>query len=133
MVVDMSSIVSNGSHARSERFEPEPVLDPAEQRKLRGHLEQIDYAAFAANRAVVAKSLGRIDLGAFEHIAVAAAHARARWVMAATAATGTASELTQDQIAQLGMLRRGFQELSEVYDAMRRMVERGYLSYHARP
>lgn len=133
MVVDMSSIVSNVAHARSEHFEPEPVLNPTEQRKLRGHLEQIDYAAFAANRAVVAQSMGRVDLGAFEHIAVAAAHARTRWVMAATAATSKASELTQDQIAQLGMLRRGFEELSEVYDAMRRMVERGYLSYNARP
>lgn len=128
----MSSIVTNGSHARSERFEPEPALDPSEQRKLRGHLEQIDYAAFAANRSVVAKAMGRVDLSAFEHIAIAAAHARTRWVMAAAAATSKASELTQDQIVQLGMLRRAFEELSESYDAMRRMVERGYLIYHAR-
>jgi len=128
----MSSIVSNVSHARSERFEPEPALDPSEQRKLRGHLEQIDYAAFAANRAIVAKSMGRVELSAFEHLAVAAAHARTRWVIAATAATGKGADLTQDQVVQLGGLRRAFEELTEAYDAMRRMVERGYLSYHAR-
>lgn len=128
----MSSIVSNGSHARSERFEPEPALDPSEQRKLRGHLEQIDYAAFAANRAIVAKSMGRVELATFQHLAVAAAHARTRWVMAAATAANNATDLTQDQVAQLGVLRRAFEELAEAYDAMRRMVERGYLSYHSR-
>jgi hypothetical protein len=128
----MSSMVSNSSHVRSEHFEPEPALDPSEQRKLRGHLEQIDYAAFAANRAVVAKSIGRVELATFEHLAVAAAHARTRWVIAATAAANKAADLTQDQVTQLGVLRRAFEELTEAYDALRRMVERGYLSYHAR-
>ena len=103
MVVLMSSIVSSSSFGRSERFEPEPALDPAEQRKLRGHLEQIDYAAFAANRTVVGQSLGRVDLSTFN--------------------------LSHDQVTQLGVLRRTFEELTEAYDAMRRMVERGYLGY----
>ncbi|ANP48072.1 hypothetical protein [Candidatus Viadribacter manganicus] len=128
----MSSIVSNSTHLRSERFEPEPVLDPSEQRKLRGHLEQIDYAAFAANRTVVAQALGRIDLTKFEHLAVAAAHARARWAAAAIAMTEKGANLTPDQVAQLGVLRKTFEELTEAYDAMRRMVERGYLAYNAR-
>jgi len=41
----MSSTVTNTLRARSDRFEPEVELDPAEQRKLRGHLDQIDYVA----------------------------------------------------------------------------------------
>lgn len=129
MVVLMSSIVSSSSFGRSERFEPEPALDPAEQRKLRGHLEQIDYAAFAANRAVVGQSLGRVELSKFEHLAVAAAHARARWVAAAVGMTEKSSNLSHDQVTQLGVLRKTFEELTEAYDAMRRMVERGYLGY----
>ena len=117
---------------RSDRFEPEPALDPSEQRKLRGHLEQIDYAAFAANRTVLAQSMGRTELGRFEHLAVAAAHARARWVSAAVTMTEKSPHLTHDQVTQLGALRRTFEELTEAYDAMRRMVERGYLTYQAR-
>ncbi len=31
-----------------DHFEPEKPLDAAEQRQLRGHLERIDFAAFAA-------------------------------------------------------------------------------------
>jgi hypothetical protein len=46
--------------------------------------------------------------------------------------TENAVTLTPDQINQLGVLRRAFEELSEAYDAMRRMVERGYLSYQPR-
>lgn len=126
---EMATIATNTVRGRSEHFEPEPSLDPSEQRKLRGHLEQVDYAAYAANRAVVGQALGRVDLQKFERLAVAAAHARARWVAAAVQMTENAGALTHDQVTQLGVLRRAFEELTEAYDAMRRMVERGYLHY----
>jgi hypothetical protein len=127
----MSSMATTARN--SDHFEPEAALDPQEARKLRGHLEQIDYAAFAANRTVVAQTLGRTDLSKFERLAVAAAHARARWVSAAVSMTETASSITHDQVTQLNTQRRAFEELTEAYDAMRRMVERGYLGYQPRP
>ncbi len=126
----MSAIVSTAQP--SDHFEPEPALPPSEQRKLRGHLEQIDYAAYAANRAVVGQTLGRVELQKFERLAVATAHARARWVAAATQMTESATALTHDQTTQLGVLRRAYEELTEAYDAMRRMVERGYLHYQSK-
>lgn len=129
----MSSIVTTSSRPRADHFEPEAALDPQEARKLRGHLEQIDYAAFASNRAVVGQAIGRTDLSKFERLAVAAAHARARWIAAAVSMTEAAPSLTHDQVTQLNTLRRAFEELTEAYDAMRRMVERGYLGYQARP
>ena len=52
---------------------------------LRGHLEQIDFAAFAANREVVAKTLGHADLEQFQRLAVVAANARASWLGASMA------------------------------------------------
>ena len=126
----MSSIMSTSARAiSSEHFEPEAALGPQEARKLRGHLEQIDYAAFAANREVVGQVLGRVDLGTFQRMAVAAAHARSKWVSAAAAMTDKAHALTPDQVAQLGILRKTYDELTEAYEAMRRMVERGYLGY----
>ena len=36
-----------------------------------------------------------------------------------------------DQVGKLANLRTAYAELSEAYDAMRRMVERGYLAYGA--
>lgn len=125
----MSTMMTNSTRRVSEHFEPEPGLDPAEQRKLRGHLEQIDYAAYAANRTVVAQTLGRAELSKFERLAVAAAQARARWVAAAMAMSEAATALSPDQVAELANLRRSFEELTDAYEAMRRLVERGYLGY----
>ena len=125
----MSTMMTNSTRRVSDHFEPEPGLDPAEQRKLRGHLEQIDYAAYAANRAVVAQALGRTELSKFERLAVAAALARTRWVAAALKMSEGANALSPEQVAELATLRRGFEELTDAYEAMRRMVERGYLGY----
>lgn len=127
----MSTSVSPYKRSSHDHFEPESTLDPQAQRKLRGHLEQIDYTAFASNREVVAQTLGHTDARKFQGLAVAAAHARADWVAAALNITQTGHAPTPEQLAELAHLRTSFEELTEVYDAMRRMVERGYLSYQA--
>ncbi len=126
----MSSIVtSSARRGGQDHFEPEAQLDPQEQRRMRGHLEQIDYAAFAANREIIAKALGCTDLGRFERLAVSAAQARANWIAAAMAMTEAGRPPNPEQVAQLAILRQSFEELTEAYNALRRMVERGYLPY----
>lgn len=110
-----------------DHFEPEVELDPQEQRALRAHLEQIDYAAFAANREILAKAVGTADLARFQRMAVATANARARWVATAIAMSQK-PEVSPQEVAQLTTLRSAFEELTEAYDALRRMVERGYLA-----
>ncbi|MES1202613.1 MAG: hypothetical protein ABUS57_14315 [Pseudomonadota bacterium] len=128
----MSSIVSTCRRLAPDHFEPEAVLDPQEQRRLRGHLEQIDYAAFAANRETLEKMVGgAVTLAQFQRMAVAAALARGRWVAAAMAIAQT-TQPTAVQIAQLEMLRKTFEEMTEAYEGLRRMVERGYLHYQAK-
>jgi hypothetical protein len=127
----MSITVSNSFRRVSEHFEPDPALDPLEQRKLRGHLDQIDFATYAANREVLSQAFGRMSLERFERLAVAAAHARANWVAAALATSETSPTLSPEQAAQLNMLRGAYQELADAYEALRRMVERGYLSFQA--
>jgi hypothetical protein len=125
----MASIVTSGTRQRQDHFEPEASLDPQEQRKLRGHLEQIDFAAFAANREVLSKAFGQTDLATFQRLAVSAAQARAQWVSAAVAITKADHAPNPEQVARLTMLRQSFEELTEAYEALRRMVERGYLPY----
>ncbi len=114
-----------------DHFEPEVELDPHAQRRLRGHLEQIDYTAFASNREVIGRSLGHTDASQFQRLAVAAANARSQWVSEALAASESSAVLTPAQVERLTHLRATFEELTEVYEAMRRMVERGYLGYRA--
>lgn len=112
----------------SDHFEPEVADDPQAQRRLRGQLEHIDYTAFASNREVIGQVLGTADAGKFQRLAVAAALARSRWVSEALAVSGPQG-LSAEQIAKLSQLRGAYEELTEAYEAMRRMVERGYLTY----
>lgn len=115
-----------------DHFEPEANLDPQAQRALRAHLEQIDYAAFAANKEVLSKVVGHADLSRFQRLAVAAAQARGRWVAASIAQTQKAETLSPQDVAQLTGLRVAYEELTASYEALRRMVERGYVPYRAK-
>jgi len=64
-------------------------------------------------------------------MAVAAAQARAQWVAAAVTMTETAHTPAPDQIQKLAQMRSAYEELSAAYEAMRRMVERGYVMFRA--
>jgi hypothetical protein len=127
----MSTIATNTTRSTRDHFEPEAMLDPQAQRKLRAHLEQIDYVAFAANREVISQALNYADISTFEKLAVATSQARARWVGEALAMSGASGAPTRAQTEQLSTLRQTYIELTEAYDALRRMVERGYLPYRA--
>jgi len=116
-----------------DHFEPEADIDPQAQRRLRGQLEQIDYTVYASNREVIAAVLGHTDAAKFQRLAVAAAHSRATWIAAALAVTEQPHVLTAEEVAKLSRMRQAFEELSEAYEAMRRMVERGYLSVRSAP
>lgn len=123
------SVTRTSSTRRSEHFQPDDGSDPHAQRRLRGQLEQIDYTAYASNKEVIGQTLGSADAQKFQKLGVAAAQARARWVAAALAATEGGHPPGADQVAKLAQLRQVYEELTEVYEAMRRMVERGYLNY----
>jgi hypothetical protein len=110
-----------------DHFEPQDI-SPEDQRRLRGQLEQIDYAAFISNREVIGRTLGQADMAAFQRLAVAAATARGAWVAEALRLTASGHAVSAEQAARLGQMRTVFEELSEAYEGMRRMVERGYLA-----
>jgi hypothetical protein len=115
-----------------DHFEPEGDRDPQAQRRVRGQLEQIDYTAYAANLAVLGPVVGEADAARFQRLAVATAQARGQWVSEALAMTETAGAvLSAAQAQRLAALRSAHEELTEAYEALRRMVERGYVSYSA--
>jgi hypothetical protein len=125
------SISRTSSVRRShEHFEPNDDADPHAQRRLRGQLEQIDYTAYVANKEVIGQIIGQTDAQKFQRLGVAAAQARTRWVAAALAATENGQPPRPEAVEALAQMRMVYEELTEVYDAMRRMVERGYLVYN---
>ncbi len=126
----MSSSRTSSYRRMADHFEPESD-DPITQKRLRGHLEQIDYTAYAANVSVMRPVVGEADSARFQRLAVAAAQARAHWVAEALAISETSGGvLSAAQAAKLAALRNAYQELTEAYEALRRMVERGYIAYH---
>ena len=128
----MSSQMSSFKRSSNDHFQPDESLDPSAQRALRGKLEQIDYIAYVSNREVIGQALGAADAQTFERLAVAASQARAQWAAFAVAATEAGHPPNRQQIETLAQMRTAYEELASVYDALRRMVERGYLAYHAR-
>lgn len=123
----MSTVQTSSYRRTRDHFEPEDT-DPHEQRRVRGLLEQIDYAAFVSNREVIGQMLSGIDAGTFQRLAVMTATARAKWAAEALRLSESGSPVTPDQTARLTAHRTAYEELAEAYEAMRRMVERGYLT-----
>jgi len=127
----MSTRVTNSRRTLGDHFEPDDPVDPKAHRQLRGHLEQIDYTAYVANKEVLSAALGRADATQFQRLGLSAAQARARWAAAALAVTEAGRAPSREQVEELAHLRMAYEELTVVYDALRRMVERGYLVYGA--
>ena len=123
----MSTIQTHSYRRARDHFEPQDI-DPQEQRRLRGQLEQIDYAAFVANREVIGQALQGIEPATFQRMAVLTATARARWAGEALRQSESGAPSTPDQIARLTSARAAYEELAEAYEALRRMVERGYVT-----
>lgn len=123
----MSTIQTSSYRRQRDHFEPQDI-DPQEQRRLRGLLEQIDYSAFVANREVIGQMLPRVDPTMFQKLAVLTATARAKWVSEGLRQSESGAPSTPDQIARLTSARVAYDELAEVYEGLRRMVERGYVA-----
>jgi hypothetical protein len=129
----MSTSRTSSVRRAQDHFEPDADSDPQTQRRLRGQLEAIDYTAYLANREVIGQVVGPVDAQKFQHLGVAAAQARARWVASALRITTEGQPPSIEQVEKLAQMRMVYEELTEVYEAMRRMVERGYLTYTTPP
>lgn len=123
----MSTIQTSSYRRARDHFEPQDI-DPQEQRRLRGLLEQIDYSGFVANREVIGQMLPRLDASMFQKLAVLTATARAKWVSEGLRQSESGAPSTPDQIARLASARVAYEELAEAYEGLRRMVERGYVT-----
>ncbi|WP_370236907.1 hypothetical protein [Brevundimonas sp.] len=122
----MSTIQTSSYRRTRDHFEPQDI-DPHEQRRLRGLMEQIDYTAYISNREVAGQMLASVDAGHFQRLAIMVATARAKWVAEALRQSESGAPSTPDQIARLTAARTAFEELSEAYEGLRRMVDRGYV------
>jgi len=125
-------IIKTSTSYRSalDHFEPEPSLDASEQRKLRGHLEQIDYTAYDADVKVLRKAIGEISVTRMKSLALSVARARAEWVQTALVLGDAGRAPSSEETERLSERRAAFEEMRDAYEGVRRMIERGYLAYN---
>jgi hypothetical protein len=127
----MSSIRTNTVRRVSfDHFEPDVSDDPHAQKRLRGILEQIDYAAFACNREIIGQMVGPVDTHRMQRLAVSVAAARGAWLRETLAMSDIGHQLAPHQTEKVAQLRQAFEELVEAYEGLRRAIERGYLAYN---
>jgi len=127
----MSSIrTSSVRRVSLDHFEPDLSDDPNAQRRLRATLEQIDYAAFASNREIIAQMVGPVDTHRLQRLAVSVASARGAWLRETLAMSDIGHQLAPHQIEKVEQLRQAFEELADAYEGVRRAIERGYITYN---
>ena len=73
----MPTKMTSSIRRHSDHFEPQDT-DPHEQRRLRGQLEQIDYAAYVANKELIGQTLTGLDAASLQKLAVLTAGRPAR-------------------------------------------------------
>lgn len=123
----MSSILTQSYRRQKDHFQPED-MDPQEQRRLRGQLEQIDYTAYLANREIITHTIGQVTTADFEKMAARTAQARARWIAESLRLTHAATaQPDPEHITRVSQARVAYEEMAEAYEGLRRMVERGYI------
>jgi len=126
----MSSMRTNNVRRMAlDHFEPDNSDDPHAQKRLRATLEQIDYTGYACNKEIVAATVGPVDTHKVQRLAVCVAVARANWIKESMAMADIGHALAPHQVEKLAQLRCAFEELAEAYEGLRRMIERGYVSY----
>ena len=123
----MPTKMTSSIRRHSDHFEPQDT-DPHEQRRLRGQLEQIGYAAYGANKEVIGRALNGGDDASLQKLAVMTATARAKWVAESLRLAHSGSAVTPDQVARLTAARTAYDELAEAYEALRRSIGRGYIA-----
>lgn len=107
-------------------LESAELLDPKVRRTLKAALGQMDLAVYAANQEIIGRVLPDLDQQDVVRFAVVVAEQRAHYVKEALRLTQTKREPTPAEIASLAALRTAYDELSAAFEALRRLIERGY-------
>lgn len=122
----MSGVIGVCQFGMSSVLESAELLDPKARKALKAALAQMDLAVYAANQEIIGRLLPDLDQQDVVRFAVVVAEQRAHYVKEALRLTRAKREPTPAEIAGLAALRAGYDELSAAFEALRRLIERGY-------
>lgn len=122
----MSGIIGISQFGVNGVLESAELLDPKARKALKAALGKMDLAVYAANQEIIGRVLPDLDQQDVVRFAVVVAERRAQYVKEALRLTRTTREPSPAEIAGLAALRAGYDELSAAFEALRRLIERGY-------
>jgi len=124
----MAKVVGVYNEEKVDRLIGQDLLDRNARRKLAGFLEQIEVAIFTANREVIHRAVPELDREAFVRLAVVVAEARASYIKLALELCKQGHVPPAARLGDLKAARETYDELSHAFEAMQRVVKRGYSS-----
>lgn len=112
--------------AEGDSYTAPEMLEPAMRKAIKAQLDALAFASFTADREVIARELPTIRRVDLEFLVVAGAEARTRWLVQALAHGKTKKLPSAAEVEELARLRQTYQELAAAFEALKRLIERGY-------
>jgi hypothetical protein len=113
---------------RADRVMSDDLLDREARQALSKFSQGLEVAVFEANRETISRKLGALPRESFLRLAVKVADTRADYLQVALeVAKGDGLPRPAD-IERLRKLRETYEEMVDAFEAMERVIERGYIS-----
>ena len=126
-------IAGFGFSRKPDHFETDEILNATSQRRLRKFHERLEKSIFAANREILSSRVKTLENDLFMRLAVKVTNARTNYVEHVLKIAGNEGGITSDEIDTLAKERRELDELIHGFDAVVRLVDRGYVTFVDNP
>jgi hypothetical protein len=124
----MAKVVGVYGEDKVDQLVDRDMLDKASRRRLAGFLEEIEMAIFTANRELIHRAIPGLDRESFMRFAIVVAEARAAYVKLGVEMSRKGHAPPAADLARLREARAVYEELMHAFDAMHRLIKRGYTS-----
>jgi len=117
------------SSKKPDRISRDDVLDNTAQKRLHRFQERLAKIVISSNHELIGKALPVIKADSFARLSVKTTNARVQYlsqIMKITELDGNASE---EDIAELARRRLAYEELTQAFEALERLIERGYAQF----
>lgn len=104
------------------------MLDKRALHALAAFRDEVEMAIFSANTEIIGRETPGLTRDSFMKLAVAVAEARARYIKVAIELAATAGKKPpREMIDALAEARRAYDEIMHAFQAVERVIERGYI------
>lgn len=104
------------------------MLDKRALHALAAFRDEVEMAIFSANTEIIGRETPNLTRDTFLKLAVAVAEARARYIKVGVEVAAMAGKkLPREMIDALAEARRAYEEITHAFQAVERVIERGYI------